>query len=276
MKHELILENGKKYIKIPFYKKDGVSVCFSKYEENMLETDQIDGIAKIIKRVMDGEIYYLFTISGYISVKDFFSKGILTKELFGELFEELLQLFEKMKTHLLDGRMLCLEPEYIFYDEKYKRYIFLPIADCMERTAEKYEKLFTFFADVCPIEEKELLEYIFESFGSINHENFEEISFIKDVVEYSYKKEKKQEVMPEYEEEIFKDTEDDETEEEPKIKGIFIISLLLLLLSFWFSYVCKYEFKNGIAGMAAVLLAIGLMVYEVVKILRSQFKTKDI
>ena len=67
-----------------------------------------------------------------------------------------------------------------------------------------------------------------------------------------------------------------ETDEKPKIKGTFIISIILLLIAFWFSYVCKYEFKYGVVSMAAVFIAVGLMGYEVLKVTDHLPKQKDI
>lgn len=274
-KSELIFEDGKKYVKVPFYKEDGKNSYFSQFEENMLETGNIEGLSKITKRIMDGETYYLFSVSCYMSLKERFLRDSFTKEVFGELFLELLQVNEKMKTYLLDTGVICLDPEYIFYDEKRKRYVFLPTADNIQRITEKYEKLFGFFADICPTTEKDLLEFIFEAFGTLNQDTFDEISFIKSMVEFSYKEETETEVFQEYEKELIEEMYEKETVEGPKMRGVLLIGLSLLLLAFLLSYVCKYNFKNGIVAVAAVILAIGLMGFEVVKIVKSGFKVKD-
>ena len=94
-------------------------------------------------------------------------------------------------------------------------------------------------------------------------------------MEFSYKEETETEVFQEYEKELIEEMYEKETVEGPKMRGVLLIGLSLLLLAFLLSYVCKYNFKNGIVAVAAVILAIGLMGFEVVKIVKSGFKVKD-
>lgn len=275
MNNEILSEDGRLYVKTPLYREDGEPV-FSDYECSVLEMAQIAGLAQPSKRRIDGENYFVFSIHTYISLKERFSKEILNKELFCQFFEELLRLYENMRTYLLDNNSVSLEPGYIFYDEKDDRYIFLPIAEPESPISKKYETLLTFFADICSVEEKDVLEFIFEAFGFLNNEGFEEISFIKEIVNYKYRIEKKNEQEDLYAYESFDDDSEVETDEKPKIKGTFIISNILLLIAFWFSYVCKYEFKYGVVSMAAVFIAVGLMGYEVLKVTDHLPKQKDI
>lgn len=275
MRTEIISDEGRKYIQIPFYKEDGVTPFFSEYESNMLENSEIGGISKAIKKNVGDETYFMFCISSLISLKEYFDKEYLDMPRFCCFFEELVKAYENMRVYLLDRSTICLEPEYIFYDEKEKKYIFMPIAEPADRGLTKYENLFTFFSDVCSVEEKNLLEFIFEIFTSLNDDRIEEISFLREIVAKKYKIQSRIDLEEEIVHDDFEVLDENEEEEEPKIKGTFIISIILLLISFWFSYMRDYEFKYSVVGMAAVLLAVVLMGYEVLKTIKPLSKQKD-
>ncbi len=275
MKAEIIADEGRKYIQIPFYKEDNVTPFFSEYESNILETAGIGGISKVIKKTVGEETYLMFYVFSFISLKERFERDYLDITMFCGFFEELMKVFENMNLYLLDRSTICLEPEYIFYDEKEKKYVFMPIADPTDSGLTKYESLFTFFADVCSVEEKNLLEFIFETFSCLNDERFDEIFFLKEIVGYKYKIKNEKEPKEEEVYEDFDSMDENGIEEEPQIKGTFIVGIILLLFSFWVSYMCNYEFKYSVVGMAAALLAVVLIGYEVVKMLIPFFKRKD-
>lgn len=275
MRTEIISDGGRKYIQIPFYKEDDVTPFFSEYESNMLENLEIGGISKAMKKTVGDETYFMFCISSFISLKEYFDKEYLDMPRFCYFFEELVKAYENMSIYLLDRRTICLEPEYIFYNEKEKKYIFLPIAESTDRGLIKYENLFTFFSDVCSVEEKNLLEFIFEIFTSLNDERIEEISFLKEIVAKKYKIKSRIDFEEEIVHDDFEVLNEGEEEEEPKIKGTFIFSIILLLISFWVSYMRDYEFKYSVVGMAAVLLAVVLMGCEVLKTIKPLSKQKD-
>ena len=255
MNCEIIVEDGNKYIKNSMNE-------LSEYEKNILEINAIKGLPKIVKKKLEGETYLLFNISSCISLREKFEGEHLNGELFRIFFKELLQLYENMKPYLLDRTIISLNPECIFYDEKENKYVFLPIDKKIRNVVEKYENILTFFADVCCVEEKLLLEFIFEAFGLLNENCFNEIEFVKGIVHHKYEKEVIFEPIEYCEEEIF---DEEEAEETSKQKGIFILSGVLIVLAFWFSFMCQEEFKYSIAGMAASILAVGLIGYVVLK-----------
>lgn len=264
MNCEIVVEDGNKYIK------DSMNEL-SEYEKNILETNYIKGLPKIIKKKMEGETYLLFNISTCISLRQKFESEHLNGELFRVFFKELLLLYENMKPYLLDRTIISLNPEYIFYDEKEKKYIYLPIDKKINNVIEKYENILTFFADVCCVEEKLLLEFIFESFGSLNENCFNEMEFIKSLIHHKYEKEVILEINEFCEEEII----DEEVEETSKQKGILILSGVLIVLAFWFSFMCQEEFKYSIAGMAISILSVGLIGYVVLKGILEEVRNRD-
>ena len=268
MSYKVIEEEGRRYISVPLYNETGKGSHFSEYERNVLEASEISGIPKVSKRTVGEEIYLMFAVSSYVSLREKFKREYLNIELFCNFFEELFQVYERMKIYLLDKNTISLDPDYIFFDEKTKKYIFLPIGELVDGLEKKYENLFTFFADICSVEEKCLLEYIFESFGTLSKGGIEEIEFVKEIANYKYKIKKEIEKEEENLRESFEEEIDSIIDEEPKIRGTFILGIILLFLSFWFAYVCEYEFKYGGIGMAAVLLAVGLMGYEVLKLIK--------
>lgn len=271
MKLEMVSEEGKNYLRIPFFNNDEMAEVLSEYEINILETNFIKGIAKVKKKRLEGKTYLLFSLSGCISLKEKFEREYLNVDLFCAFFTELLQIKENIKSYLLDPSKICLKPEYIFYDEKEGCYIFILIDEQANSVAEQYEKLLTFFADVCSVDEKGLLEFIFESFSSLNEISFDEMAFLKGTICHKYEKQIVEEQKIFYEEEVF---EEEKTEEISKTKSILIVSGMLVVLAFWLTFVCREEFKYSVAGMAAILLAVGLTGYEVSKNVIQNIKKK--
>ena len=265
MNCEIVVEDGNKYIKNSLSE-------LSEYEKSILETNFIKGLPSIVKKKMEGGKYLLFNISSCISLRQKLEREYLNGELFRYFFKELLQLYENMKPYLLDRTIISLNPEYIFYDEKENKYVFLPIDKKTNNIVEKYENLLTFFADVCCVEEKLLLEFIFESFGILNENCFNEIEFIQGIIHHKYEKEVIFESNERYEEEIF---DEEEVEETSKQKGILILGGVLIVLAFWFSFMCQEEFKYSIAGMATSILAVGLIGYVVLKSILEEIQNRD-
>lgn len=265
MNCEIVIEDGNKYIK------DSMNEL-SEYEKNILETNFIKGLPKIVKKRIEGETYLLFNISSCISLRQKLEREPLNGELFRGFFKELLQLYENMKLYLLDRTIISLNPEYIFYDEKENKYVYLPLDKKINNVVEKYENILTFFADVCCVEEKLLLEFIFESFGLLNENCFNEIEFIKGIVHHKYEKEVILELDECCEEENF---DEEEVEDTSKQKGILILGGALIVLAFWFSFMCQEEFKYSIAGIATSILAVGLIGYVVLKSILGEIQNRD-
>ena len=133
MKHERVIEDGKTYIQIDYYKADGETTVFPEYEMNVLENTQIEGMSKVIKRNIKGEMYFWFPVTTYITIKEKFNREYLDIELFCRFFEDLLRVYENMQTYLLDKNIICLEPEYIYFDQKNDKYVFLAIGTEQKR-----------------------------------------------------------------------------------------------------------------------------------------------
>ena len=134
---------------------------------------------------------------------------------------------------------------------------------------DKYENIMTFFADVCCVDEKGLLEFIFESFGLLNENCFNEIEFIKGIIYHKYEQQVVCEVDDLEEEEFY---EEEEPEETSKVKGLLALSGVLIVLAFWFSFMCKEELKYSMVGMVTCLLAVGLIGYVVLKSILEEVK----
>lgn len=281
MKIDIVTEMGIRNVKIPFYleneegKED--TEVLTEYEYNILETVDIPGVSKVSKQIMDGKEYLLFPIYSYSSFKERLYKERLNTDLFCDFLSQLSQIYENMSGYLLDENLICLEPEYIFYDDLKKKYIFLPIMNKEKPPSKKFEQLFTFFADICPMEERELLEFIFENFDALSEEYFEPVSFMQYIVSYKFYKEK---LYYATEEEGVKEDLDDDLEEElstnSRLSGSFIVSVFLLLLAFCLCFLMKYQFKYSIVSIAATCIAVGLMAFQVLKITEHLPKRQNI
>lgn len=264
---EIISEMGMRYVRIPFYpEKDNAIV--SEYELNILKNTNIPGLAETTNQNIDGCNYLLFPIYSYISLEERLNKQSLNPEIFQDFFEQLLKVYEKMQMYLLDGTSVCLEPQYIFYNLKEDKYVFLPTAGEKFSPAQKFEKLFTYFADICPIEENILLGFIFENFSTLTEEQFEPQSFLKFVVDYKYV-EDENDFLDETERNMNDYLENDEEEtkdfDRTKVEGAFVIAAVLLFLSFVMAYLANAEYKYGVVSISASILAMGIIGIQVFK-----------
>lgn len=269
MEIEIISEMGMRFVRMPF--RSETEEIMSEYESNILKNANITGLAEVSTQVVDGCTYLLFPIYSYISLEEKLNRELLNQTTFSDFFGQLRKVYENLQMYLLDGNLITLEPEYIFYNPQEQRYIFLPAISEKNSISQKYEKLFTFLADKCPIEEKELLGFIFENFSLLSEEQFEPMSFLKYITEYQFEKEEINYVDTLIEE------KDDEIEKVDKSKtgGTILVVGLLLLLAICFSLLADREFKYGIVSVAASFLAVGIMGIQVFKIMKVSKKSAE-
>lgn len=272
---EFVTEMGSRYVKIPFFQDDGQNAIMAEYEYTMLENTNIPGIAKTSKQIVEGKTILLYSISSYISLEERIKKGNLTKEIFCDFFKQLMRVYENIQMYLLDGDALNLDPAYIFYDEISNKYIFLVGTVEKSIISEKLEKLLTFFADICPIEQQELLELIFEFFGRLSEDNFEVRTFINHIVQYKFEEPKNEEKIEEVvcEENAVSNIELQEEFEKKKSISIYILCMTFLVLAVYFGFFVECEFKYCVVSMTLVLLATGFMAFQVIKIIGHKMKS---
>lgn len=278
---ERVMEMGSNYVKVPFYQATSQGMnekpILSEYEYTLLENTKIPGIAKVSKHLEAGKENLLYSITSYMSLEEKMQRCELNEDMFLDFFKQLTKVFENISSYLLDFEALNLNPRYIFFDEEKKSYIFLMgnVDECTIK--ENFEKLFTFFADICPIGQQELLEFIFELFGNLSEENFEVYSFIKHIAEHQFEDplEEEMDVFMFDEETDISELSEKEFEKKKKL-SIYFICICSLVLAVIFGYFVEYEFKYCIVSMALSLLATGFMLYMVVKTVRCEMKSKSI
>lgn len=278
---EIISEMGLRYVKIPFYLENGEDAnaegIMSEYEYTLLENTHIPGIAKVSKQIVGGKIFLLYSIHSYVSLEEKIKRDGLNKDIFCDFFQQLLRVYENIQMYLLDGNFLCLNPAYIFYDEREKTYVFL-LAN-VEKTPVclKFEQLVTFFADICPIEQQELLEFIFESFGNLEEESFEMHSFVKYIAEHRFEETEKEDDVDLFSREDIEeaDVEPEEEFEKTKSKSVYVACMVFLIIAVFFGYFVEYEFKYSVVSMTSILLAIGFMVFQVYRTVKYKPKRKS-
>ena len=269
MEIEIISEMGMRFVRMPLWGE--TEKIISEYESNILKNVNISGLAEVSTQVVDGCTYLLFPIYSYISLEEKLNRELLNQITFSDFFGQLRKVYENLQMYLLDGNLITLEPEYIFYNQQEQRYIFLPVINGKNSFSQKYEKLFTFLADKCPIEEKELLEFIFENYSALSEEQFEPMSFLKYITEYQFEKEEIN-----YADTWVEEKEDEiEKIEKSKIGGIIFVVGVLLLLAICFSFLADREFKYGIVSVAASFLAVGIMGMQVLKNMKSLKKSAE-
>lgn len=257
-----------------------VEFTLSDYDYNMLKSAYIPGIIKMKRQIIDGKKFLIVPVNKYIPLTQKLIGKSLNVEVFRDFFKQLLITYEGMQSYLLDESMICLDPDYIYFDVTQNRYIFIPISEKDQSVHEKFDKLFTFFIDWCDLEEKELLGFIFEVYSLLEEQKWDILSLVKYI--YDYKFEEKKDLF-EKECEIFEqenadiEVEDEDMKlEKSKIIGVFIVSVLLLMLAFYFSYVITYDFKYNVLSIVVSFLATGLMAFQIYRISKDVLVKKSI
>lgn len=278
---EIITEMGFRYVKIPFCLKTerdaNTEEMMSEYEYTLLETTQIPGVAKASKQIVEGIAFLFYSVHSYVSLEEKVRKDGLNKDIFSDFFKQLLRVYENIQMYLLDGNYLCLNPMYIFYDEKERTYVFLLANVEQYPVFQKFEQLLTFFADVCPIEQRDLLEFIFEAFSNLEEESFEMYSFIKSVAEHRFEEiEKEDEVDFNSCGDIVETYSEAESAfEKTKSNSIYVVCMMFLIIAVFFGYFVEYEFKYSVVSMTSVLLAIGFMAFQVYRTVKCELKRRN-
>ena len=278
---EKVTEMNLNYLKIPFYQMNGQDAdqnpIMTEYEYTLLENAGIPGIAKVSKQLEEGKVFLMYSISSYISLEEKIAKGCLNKEVFFFFFKQLIKMYENIQLYLLDFNSLNLNPAYIFYDERTKQYVFLIGTADRGSILEKFENLLTFFADICPIEQQELLEYIFELFGSLSESNFEAHAFLKYILKCKFEDSKNEgDTKPVVlEEDVVLNNESDTELETKKNISSYLISVVCLVLAVFFAFFVEYEFKYCVVGMTLGLLATGFMVFQVYSTIEHKRKSQS-
>lgn len=247
-----------------------VEFTLSDYDYNMLKSADIPGIIKMKKKIIDGQNYLSISVGTYIPLTQQLVGKSLNKEMFCDFFRQLLITYEGLQSYLLEESMICLDPDYIFYDNTKYKYMFLPISEKEQSIQQKFEKLLTFFIDWCDLEEKELLGFVFELYSLLEKQTWDCLSLVKYIHEYKFEKSNSliKNECDIFEEEIV-DTEveyEEKGADKSKIIGVFIVCAILLMFAFYFSYVVPYKFKYFVISVVVSFLATGLMAYQVYRI----------
>ncbi len=257
-----------------------VEFTLSDYEYNMLESANIPGIIKMKKLIIDGKNYLSIPVDRCTPLTQKLIGYSLNVEMFYEFFRQLLITYEGMQLYLLDESMICLDPDYIYYDATKNKYVFLPISKREQSIHEKFDKLLTFFIDWCDLEEKELLGFIFEVYTLLEEQKWDIISLVKYIHDYKFEKKKglfEKECELFEEEAIDIENEDEEKKmEKSTIIGALIVCAILLVIAFYFSYVLAYNFKYFVISIVVSFLAIGLMAYQIYRISKMVLIEKSI
>lgn len=279
---EKITEMGMNYIKIACCKSGTNEDILTKYEHNMLKNTDIPGLIPVSRQLCEEGIVYLYPISSYTILEGKWKNQELDMETFLDFFRQLNELYETLQKYLLDINALNLSPDYIFYDEKNRKYMFLMGVEDRESGGEKFEKLLTFFTDICSVKEQKLLEFIFELYGNLYRDNFEAYSFVKNIVGYKDMRAPDEiQLSPDMEEADFgKDQGDISEEKEPSLNEadygfekkkdlcLYLLCAGCLSAAVFLGFFWEYQFEYSVISIVLSVLAVGLNSFQFYKRIR--------
>lgn len=107
------------------------------YRYRMITHNRIQGTLPVSIRYIDGKRYLYYEITSRQSLDTLLGRQSLTRNELESMLSCLVDVKERLAEYLLDPVNLLLEPEYIFYDLREKKYLYTYYPDCEERSMER-------------------------------------------------------------------------------------------------------------------------------------------
>ena len=150
------------------------------YQLIMLKENEIPGILNIDIRYVDNQSQYYYDISGKTSFKTLHEKVNLTLDDMRQLVKDLLQAIQVLKTYMLDGKCLLLEPEYIYCENQ--SYYFCYYPPCKRDIREEFHKLTEFFVREVNYRDEEGVHFAYTLHKATMEENYSIEEIMKNLV----------------------------------------------------------------------------------------------
>lgn len=98
------------------------------YQMRMLKECQLDGLVSVVGCGVDEMSQYIYDISGMQNIKNLYERESMNEDLIKDICRELLEVFDRIKEHMLDVNKILLSPEYIFKNSTGYHFCYCPIS----------------------------------------------------------------------------------------------------------------------------------------------------
>lgn len=98
------------------------------YQMRMLKECDLKGVVPVVGCGVDELSQYIYDVSGMQSIKHLYERECMNEELIKDMCRELLEVFDRVKGHMLDINKILLDPEYIFKNSTGYHFCYYPIS----------------------------------------------------------------------------------------------------------------------------------------------------
>ncbi|MCR4744093.1 MAG: FHA domain-containing protein [Lachnospiraceae bacterium] len=125
-------------------------------QEKMLLKNSIEGAARLQLSFLNGEAFYRIDLKNYKNLKELFKGRKMDFSEVDHLLRSLSGLIARLDNYLLKAEEILLDPEYIFYDDSAKEWIFICLPYNDDNSGA--EKLAEFLVDTVDENDSDAIE----------------------------------------------------------------------------------------------------------------------
>ena len=159
MEKNYITELGKKYVSFSYEEED--------YSLRMLTENKIPGCLTAQIRHLNGSNCLYYDVTGLMSLDDLYGVKEMSGEMCKTLLEKIVETKKELLEYFLDGASLCMDPTFIFYDVKEKRFWFMALPAQYWERGEEDKTLINFVVDHLEHKDVALTEKIYTIYRDI-------------------------------------------------------------------------------------------------------------
>jgi len=137
------------------------------YRSRIVQKNKITHLLRIDKRYIDGAEYFYFDITGLKSMRQLVSEEAMTVEKMNAFIDALEETLQKVEEYLLLQAELCLQPEYVLYDEKHEKWRFMYVPDYEGQQAVDIGELVEVIMDRVDCENEDDLERFYHFYNEV-------------------------------------------------------------------------------------------------------------
>lgn len=159
MKAEYIYYAGNNYLKLELQ---------DDYKVQMLLSRKLQGLLEFEKNSINGEIRYLYLISGKQSIRSRYSLRPFTREVYGRFIESIFALAKQLEQYLLDIRDVVFDPDFIYQDMETKEISFVYMPGYAKNLSENLLDFYLFLLEHMDSEDEDFVKEVYLTYDKID------------------------------------------------------------------------------------------------------------
>ena len=115
------------------------------YASKVLQKKNVEGLLHLRKRIMDGQLFYYYSVEGVDSMEEIWAERLLAEAELEKFLRDLEETIKELEVFLLKQEQLYLNPSYIMYDAVKRKWKFMYLLQNYEARKEDVEILLNFW-----------------------------------------------------------------------------------------------------------------------------------